>query len=147
MKMVTATIFSLFKNDCMKRRLLIFAALAVLACSSSAQQKSFIRTTNAFLFSAKEKTLKIEFCTPAMFRVRGSANGTFEPDEPWMVIKYDWSPVVVTRTETKDAVRLHTASLPVVVKKSTLTIDVIDQAGKVLSSEAVKGGGVSTKGG
>lgn len=130
----------------MNRCLTIFSLLLLMSFSSSAQQKTFTQTANGFLFSAKDKSLKIEFCTPTMFRVRSTTNGAFEADEHWMVIKYDWPPVTINTTETKDAVRLQTASLTVVIKKPALTIDVVEKSGKVLSSEAVEGGGVSRRG-
>ncbi|RZJ68888.1 MAG: DUF4968 domain-containing protein, partial [Flavobacterium sp.] len=89
---------------------------------------------------------RIEFCTPTMFRVRNAANGNFEPDEPWMVVRYNWAPVDVVSSETKETVRLQTSALTVSIKKAANTIDVFTKNGKLLSSEAVADGGFSRKG-
>lgn len=129
----------------MLTRGLFFLSIFFITTTSIAQQ-NFKKTGNEFLFTSAGKTLKIEFCSPTMFRVRSTSTASFEPNEPWMVIKYNWAPVAVTATEEKAMVRLKTAQLTIVIQKPSLSIEVISKEGKVLSSEAVKGGGISTTG-
>ncbi|HEY1020739.1 MAG TPA: TIM-barrel domain-containing protein [Flavisolibacter sp.] len=100
---------------------------------------------NRYLFSAAGKDLVIEFCSPTMIRVRSSWNKTFEAPEPWMVVRYQWSPVAVERKESATAYQLTTEALTVNITKRTLTVEVLDKSGKVLSSETVSGGGTFKK--
>ncbi|HEX8315242.1 MAG TPA: TIM-barrel domain-containing protein [Flavisolibacter sp.] len=130
----------------MNLRLQLSLVLLFAAVFSSAQQKAFTKNGNQFSFISSAKNITIEFCTPAMFRVRSAANGAFEPNEPWMVVNYNWALVAVTSSETKDAVRLQTSALTVSIKKGSFAIDVFTKEGRLLSSEAVSGGGISNKG-
>jgi hypothetical protein len=83
--------------------------------------------------------LRIEFCTPAMLRIRQSWNKQFEPDEPWMVVQYNWGEVPVQQTELKDHYLLRSADLQVKLYKTGLRIDVLTKGGKLLSSESLGG--------
>jgi alpha-glucosidase (family GH31 glycosyl hydrolase) len=128
----------------MLKRLQLVAIALGLCTAALAQQRSWTRNGNVVSLSSQGKDLKIEFCTPTMFRVRTSWNKLFEAAEPWMVVKYDWSPVPLTITGQKDFLLLKTAALTVKVHKSTQRIEVLTKEGKLLSSEIVAGGG-STK--
>jgi alpha-glucosidase (family GH31 glycosyl hydrolase) len=124
-------------------RRLSFLLLLFIALSSSAQQ-NFKKSGNEVVLTAGGKVIKIEFCTPTMFRVRSTAAASFEPNEPWMVVKYAWAPVVVSATETKGGVRLQTSALTISIQTPSLTIEVATKDGKLLSSETVAGGGITT---
>lgn len=114
---------------------LFFTLLVLFAVEASVAQK-------VFNFSAAGKEMRVEFCTPSMFRVRVSWNKNFEAPEPWMVVKYDWQPVNVTTKDSKDVLQLSTSQLVVSVNKATLQVDVRDKSGKLLSSDK---GGASKK--
>lgn len=94
------------------------------------------REGNRFSFSRPQGTTLVEFCTPSMFRVRSSATGKFEANEPWMVIKYDWQPVTVTVAEKKDHFQLTSSALKVKISRVTLRIEVYDSNNQLLSADA-----------
>src|SRR5689334_19752488 len=110
----------------MKKLLLVLFAVASV---------QIVLSQNTFSFSAAGKDLRIEFCTPSMFRVRVSWNKMFEAPEPWMVVKYNWSPINIKRTDKGDNIQLQTQQLIVNISKSTLKIDVLDKQNHILSSE------------
>jgi alpha-glucosidase (family GH31 glycosyl hydrolase) len=74
-----------------------------------------------------------------MLRIRQSWNKQFEPDEPWMVVQYNWGEVPVQQTELKDHYLLRSADLQVKLYKTGLRIDVLTKGGKLLSSESLGG--------
>ena len=120
-------------------------SLSTLSQQTISNYKTFKREANAFSFSATTGDLKIDFCTPSMFRVRSSWNKIFEANEPWMVVKYAWAPVTVNVSEQKSFIQLRTSQLLVRVYKVSLKIDVYNNEGKLLSSEKITNGGVSKK--
>ncbi|HEV7330982.1 MAG TPA: TIM-barrel domain-containing protein [Flavisolibacter sp.] len=126
----------------MKR--IFFVACLFFVFTGQSQKLSV--SGNRYQFSAAGKDLVIEFCTPTMFRVRTSWNKAFEAPEHWMVVQYQWQPVGVRRTETVTGFQLSTDALTVKIAKPSLTVEVVDKAGNILSSEAVANGGVSKKG-
>ncbi|MEO8404033.1 MAG: TIM-barrel domain-containing protein [Chitinophagaceae bacterium] len=120
----------------------IFSLLLFINLFATAQQpignyqSGFTKKDNSFSFTNKSGKTTIEFCTSSMFRVRSSWSGKFEDKEPWMVIKYDWSPVKVTATEKADQFLLTTTDLQVKVFKSPFRIEVYTTSGKLLSADA-----------
>jgi Alpha-glucosidases, family 31 of glycosyl hydrolases len=76
----------------------------------------------------------IEFCTMMMFRVRASWTGDFEKDEPWMIKKYDWSPVSVEKSENQKSFILSSKQLVITVEKNPFAITVKDLKGKEIYS-------------
>lgn len=131
----------------MKKLSVAFVLLLVSLFSFSQQipgnYKSYKKAGNEFLFSGSGGDLKIEFCTPSMFRVRSSWNKNFEPNESWMVVKYSWPPVAVNVSEQNNFIQLQTSQLQIRVYKPSLKIDVFNKDGRLLSSENVVNGGVS----
>src|SRR5689334_22337559 len=111
--------------------------------SSSSQ---VTRNGNTYTFTSGKKTVRIELCSPTIFRVRHSATGKFEANEPWMVEKYNWSNVAATFTDKKDLYGIQTASLIIRINKPSLTLDVLSLSGKLLSSETTNSGGGTTQG-
>src|SRR5882757_11017144 len=103
----------------MKYLLILFSAF--LSLGLSAQQPigdnktGFKKQGNDFLFSNTNGDVKISFCSPGLFRVRSAWNRSFEADEPWMVVKYNWPPVTVSATDNKEYISLKTAQLQVKV--------------------------------
>lgn len=127
--------------------LLSFIAFFSFSQQTPGSYKSYKRNGNEILFSASVGGLKIQFSTASMFRVRTSWNKNFEPDEPWMVVKYDWPPVSLNVVEQNNFIQLQTSQLSIRVYKPYLKIDVFNKEGRLLSSENITGGGVSKNGG
>lgn len=125
---------------------LLFSAFASFSQETIGNYKSFTRTGNEFSFSASNGEMKIDFCTPSMFRVRSSWSKNFEPDERWMVVKYDWSPVALSVTEQKSFIQLQTTQLTVKLYKPSLKMEVLSKDGRLLSSENISKGGSSKMG-
>ena len=76
----------------MRNRILaVIAGAAALLLSSA--------VSGAATYKTPEGSMKVEFCTPDMFRVRRSRSNSFEADENWMVVKYKWGNVSVKESE------------------------------------------------
>jgi alpha-glucosidase len=116
-----------------------FFTQTILAQDIGTYKSGFEKKGNEYSFITSNGAMKIEFCTPEMFRVRASWNKTFEQNEPWMVVKYIWEPVAVSSSETKDYFQLNTSALKIKLFKSPLRLEVRNVQGKLLSSEAVAG--------
>src|SRR3989304_5332855 len=52
---------------------------------------SYGREGNAITIRTEAATVRLEFCTPSMVRVRTSFSGRFADDEPVMVVRYVWA--------------------------------------------------------
>jgi alpha-glucosidase len=98
-------------------------------------KSGFKRQGNALSFTTTNGEVKLDFCTPEMFRIRTSWTGKFEPNENLMVIKYDWENVKAFVEEKKDQFLLSTAKLLIKINKAPFKIDVYDLKGKLLTSE------------
>ncbi|MGB8190367.1 MAG: TIM-barrel domain-containing protein [Chitinophagaceae bacterium] len=126
----------------MKYRLLLLLTCFIQisrAQDIGSYRSGFQKKGNEYSFTTSNGIMKIEFCTPDMFRVRTTWNKQFEENEPWMVVKYNWAPVTVTSSETKDFFLLSTSSLKIKIFKSPLRLEVRDAQGKLLSSETNAG--------
>ncbi len=115
----------------MKRFFLLALFLATL-CFSDA-----FSAPKTFSYKTAEGTVKIEFCTPEMFRVRRSRDNSFEPDEQWMVVKYDWPSVQVKESDDNGRTVLSTSAIRVCLDKSAnYAVEVFDTEGKSLYKES-----------
>ncbi|MFW0718466.1 glycoside hydrolase family 31 protein [Pedobacter sp. N23S346] len=119
-----------------------FFAIVLMLWSSTAfsqtigdYKSGFIRQGNAISFTTTKGEVKLDLCTPEMFRIRTSWTNKFEPNENLMVIKYDWEKVTAKVEEKKDQFILTTAKLMIKVNKSPFKVDVFDLKGKLLTSE------------
>ncbi len=121
-------------------KIYLFIAFVLVASTALAEgignyKKGFVKRGNEFFFSNSSGDVKIEFCKADLFRVRYSWNRVFEVNEPWMVVKYNWSPIPVQYTETASYFLLKTSSLQVKVYKAPFRIDVLKADGSLLSSD------------
>jgi len=122
-------------------------AKAVLAQSIGNYKSGFQKKGNEYSLTTTNGIVRIEFCTSRMFRVRMSWNKNFEGNEPWMVVKYDWQPVAVSSTESKQFFLLQTSDLAVKLYKSPIALEVNSADGKLLSSDVIdKTGGSLRRG-
>lgn len=90
---------------------------------------------NDIWIDSPEGNVKIEFCTPDMFRVRCSPNTDFPENEEWMVRKYTFDPVKFTIQDQKDFFLIETDQLIVHAVKTPFRIMVFDRNKKLLYSE------------
>ncbi|HVG41060.1 MAG TPA: TIM-barrel domain-containing protein [Chitinophagaceae bacterium] len=109
---------------------------------------SYKKEGNEYVFSTEKGIVKLSFCTPGMFRVRSSWTKVFEENEPWMVVKYNWFPIILKSSENKESISLQTSELTIKVSKAPFQINVYNKEGYLLSGEKVTsnfGGAFSKK--
>lgn len=118
-------------------KLIILLLIPFVAKTQSAgsYKSGFKRQGNKIFFLTTGGQLRLEFCTPGMFRLRASWNGKFEADEHLMVSSYNWPAVAVQATEKNDLFLLSTNSLNIKVYKAPFRLEVFDKAGKLLSAD------------
>jgi alpha-glucosidase (family GH31 glycosyl hydrolase) len=113
----------------------LISAGALAQQSIGSYQSGFSKRGNQFHFTNIHGDVLLEFCTPAMFRVRESWNRNFEANERWMVVKYDWAEVALQYKEYPGYFDIRTGQLQLKIYKSPYRIEVYDKRGKLLSSE------------
>ncbi len=118
---------------------LCFTVLSAFTQPIGQLKQAFTRKDNVFTFYNTNGPVAIEFCTPQVFRVRSNWNQPLDANEPWMVVKYQWSGVPVTAADKKDHILLTTAALQVKVFKKPFRIEVMDKAGKLLTADETTG--------
>ncbi len=89
---------------------------------------------NGFAYDFEYATVRVQFCTKEMIRIRTSWTREFEPPESHMVINYDWPAVSVQENETKDHFQLSTGKIKVEITKTPFGIRILDADDQVLSS-------------
>ncbi|MGY5354477.1 glycoside hydrolase family 31 protein [Wenyingzhuangia sp. IMCC45467] len=126
----------------MKYNSLIFSCFFLLIIRISHAQKSIgnfnklvSQKGNEVLLKTDNATVKLEFCTSNIIRIRTSWNHIFEKNEPWMVAKYDWKRVGYQINETKKELSIITSTLNIQINKEPFRIQIFDKKGKILSSE------------
>lgn len=98
-------------------------------------QQGFKRQGNLISLSASRGELRIEWCSPEIFRIRSSWNGKFEANEHLMVSRYDWAAVPLTVKEEKEYTTISSSALVLKLYKNPLRLDVYDRKGKLLCAE------------
>ncbi|TXK48893.1 glycoside hydrolase family 31 protein [Pontibacter qinzhouensis] len=126
----------------------LFTYQAVAQTGIGNYQSGFQKKGNEVFFTNSGGEVRLEFCTPDMFRVRASWNKQFLPNEPYMVIKYDWPAVQLQTSEQSDHFLLQTDKLHIKVIKNPFRIEVSTADGKLLSADALAGreGGLTKQG-
>ena len=123
----------------MLKKYLAFAFLLISFTASSQTignyKSGFKKDGNAISFLTTNGEVKLDFCTPEMFRIRSSWNGKYEANENLLVIKYSWPNVTAKVEEKKDQFTISTAKLLIKIYKTPFKIDVFDLKGKLLSAE------------
>ncbi|GGE46699.1 alpha-glucosidase (family GH31 glycosyl hydrolase) [Pedobacter psychrotolerans] len=115
--------------------LLVLLSSATFGQTIGDYKNGFKRQGNTISLTTTNGMVKLDLCTPEMFRIRTSWNRQFEPNENLMVIKYDWEKVIAKVEEQKDQLLLTTAKLKIRINKAPFKIDVFDLNGKILTSE------------
>ncbi|MFD1258600.1 glycoside hydrolase family 31 protein [Mucilaginibacter terrae] len=121
----------------MKRfyRLLVLS-IAALSGAHAQTVKGLVKDGSNYVFKVKGESVKLQFCSPTMFRLRMSQGGKFEADEFLMQESYSWPNVAVKAASTKTGVTLSTASIKVQISNVPFKVSVYNLAGKLLSADA-----------
>ncbi|RYE03685.1 MAG: DUF4968 domain-containing protein [Sphingobacteriaceae bacterium] len=116
--------------------LLLFLPLINQAQSIGSYVSGYKKTGNQLTFTTSGGEVKLDFCTPAMFRVRASWDKKYEADEHLMVVKYQFPDVKINVSQQKDLFKITTDSLLINVFKAPFRIDIFNKQGRLLSSES-----------
>lgn len=117
----------------------LFVLLAVLGTKAGDigdYKSGFKKNGNELYFSNTNGDVKLEFCTPGVFRVRYSWDRNFADREMYMLAAKKWDNVDVVVIEKANAFNLSTAFLNIKINKSPFKIEVSDKTGKVLNTDA-----------
>jgi alpha-glucosidase (family GH31 glycosyl hydrolase) len=118
--------------------LVLLVVVDVFAQTGIGSNKSgYKKQGNTLYFNNANGDVKIEFCSPSMFRVRASWSCKFVPDEHLMQENYNWPAVDYKVTDAQSAYVIQTSALIITVLKSPFIINVADSKGVMLSSEYV----------
>ena len=95
---------------------------------------------NTITFTCTNATVKVEVCTEDIIRVRTRKSGSFKPNEPWVVIKYDWPQSLFTVKDRPDYIDIATQCLTLKINKSPFRLDIYDEDTRALCLEPENGG-------
>jgi len=111
-------------------------------------RSGYKRQGNTLTFSNINGDVRLEFCSPTMFRVRASWTRQFEADEHLMQENYNWPAVPLTVSQDVASFTIKSGKLRVKINKASFSIDVYSIDGKLLSSENLGGqkGGLTKNG-
>src|SRR5476651_376330 len=111
-------------------------------------RSGYKRQGNTLTFSNTSGDVRLEFCSPTMFRVRASWTRQFEADEHLMQENYNWPAVPLTVSQDVASFTIKSGKLRVKINKASFSIDVYSIDGKLLSSENLGGqkGGLTKNG-
>jgi alpha-glucosidase (family GH31 glycosyl hydrolase) len=94
---------------------------------------------NVVTFNCTNAAVKIEVCTEDVLRIRMSPSRTFKPNEPYVVIKYDWPRSLFEVKDRGSHVDIATQCITVKVNKSPLRLDIYDEDTRPLCLEPEDG--------
>jgi alpha-glucosidase (family GH31 glycosyl hydrolase) len=95
---------------------------------------------NVITFTCTNATVKVEVCTEDILRIRMSKSGTLKPNEPWVVIKYDWPKSNFTVKDRGHYIDISTQCITVKINKSPVRVDIYDEDTRALCLEPEAGG-------
>lgn len=107
------------------------------------------RSGNAVTVRAEHATLRLEFCTPGVVRVRARFGGAFRDEERIMVVRHDWPAVSLRVTDRGGRIDIASDRLVVRVSKAPLRLEFVDaKTGRTLAAEdPAADGGISSEAG
>jgi len=91
-------------------------------------------------FPCSNAVVKIGICADDIFRIRMSREGNFVPDEPYVVIQYDWPGVDYNVEDQGDFILVTTRRVELNIRKEPFGIILKDLSGRVILSDASDGG-------
>ncbi|MDR6942997.1 glycoside hydrolase family 31 protein [Mucilaginibacter pocheonensis] len=133
----------------MKKIFMLVGFVLLMAINARAQtgigvnKLGYKKQGNTLTFSNSNGDVRLEFCSPSMFRIRASWSRKFQADEHLMQENYTWPAVAYKITDAKSAIVVQTSALIITVIKSPFKINVSDRKGIMLSSEYEQLGGLS----
>ncbi len=98
------------------------------------------RDGNIVTFNCTNGTLKVEVCTEDVLRIRARRSGRFKPNEPYVVIKYDWPEALFTVADRGNYIDIATQCITARIHKSPVRIDIYDEDTRPLCLEPADGG-------
>ena len=112
--------------------------IIILLCSFALAISSFATDENSNIINVLtvNGTARITLCSPTMFRVQLSRNGTFPQNEKWMVMKYEFPEVTHRVNHFKESSLILTDSLTIRVYKRPFRISVSSASGNNLYEES-----------
>ena len=107
------------------------------------------RRGNIVTLHTEHAVVRLEFCTPAMVRVRARFDGAFRGDEDIMVVRHNWPAVDLRIRDAGSALDLSTGRLTVRVHKTPFGLEFIDAATghSITRDDEAAGGGIATEAG
>jgi alpha-glucosidase (family GH31 glycosyl hydrolase) len=124
-----------------KNFLIVFLSVFFLGSTTVLSQERAIETIikkgNEFTLQQNGSTIKIEFCSPKVFRVRYSATGTFAAQENYMVSQYNWASVQLSHSENQNKITISSDSLKLEIQKSPFLVQVYNHKGILINEDAL----------
>ena len=115
----------------------LISSSSVFAQNHTNEFQNLTREGNDFTFKNTDGAIKIQFCSPSVFRVRYSWDGNFEANEPYMVSKYQWDLIKLNQLDSKNSITINSDSLSLVINKSPFTIKVFNKVGLLINEDAL----------
>ncbi len=103
--------------------------------------QSYSQNGNQIQFNCDNSVkVRLSICTDDMLRVQMTSQSQFRPDEPYMVIAYDWPAATYSLTDHGGYYTIQTSRLNIRVSKSPLRISYFDTGSNLVLSERAVGG-------
>lgn len=96
---------------------------------------SFTKTDKFIDFQCTNAKVRIEFCSGDIFRIRMCPTGNFKPDEPYVVIRYDWPAIPFTMTNKGNYFALETQRMLIKAFKSPFRFEFFDLEGNSINKD------------
>ncbi len=93
------------------------------------------QNNNLLDFFCTNGHVKFELCASDIFRIRMSPSGNFKPDEPFVVIQYDWPVVKFKLKEKKDRYEISTERMLIKAFKSPFRFEFYDLNGNPVNKD------------
>jgi len=131
----------------MNYKYILFTLCLLFAIKANAQgigdnASGYKTQGNIISFSNTNGDVRIEICSPTIFRVRASWTRKFEADEHLMQENYTWPVVKYVITDAQTSYLISTGGLTIQVNKKSLLINVYSPSAVMLSSESDQGRGL-----
>lgn len=108
----------------------LFLCSSFLSVYCRTNSGGLLSSGNTFEYKTSLASLRIEFCSATMLRIRISPNGQFQPDEHYVVAKYDWPQINIKQKDEGNYTSLATGKITVRVYKNPLRIALYDKENK-----------------
>jgi len=96
------------------------------------------KDNNTYILTSGEKTLRLQFHSPEVFRARCSFDGEFNEHYSYMLKQQEFDLIAVKTGEEKGKYTFNSGRLIVKVDKKSLNLSVYDAEGSLLSGEEIK---------